>query len=112
MPGVSGKMIRRRLDKYEKERLNRKSCSQSNNPESAHNYSRVPTEDTHIEASHSVHQSEVSPRGVVRKPMQRDLSAINEENCNPAPASIASTYPIQKAVEFCKSVKRLALHSS
>ncbi len=113
MPGVSGKMIRRRLDKSEKERLSRNALSQTHcSDASSHTYARVPTHDKHIESVEQACQSEISPRGVVRKMIQRDLSAINEENSYPIPASVTSTSPIQKAFDFCKSMRRLALHSS
>ena len=111
MPGVSGKMIRRRIDKSEKERLSRQSCSRS--VASSHNYSRVTTEANPSEFSESVHcgqQAELSPRAIVRRQMARDLSAICEEGSNSA--TVPSTSPLRRALEFCKSVRRLALHST
>ena len=92
MPGVSGRMIRRRLEKSESDRLARRSNS-------TQAYDSVSTKDLAVDCEKS---PEVSSSRNGLKKTKLDLSAIWEDSQSP----VTRMSPFRRALEYCKILKR------
>jgi hypothetical protein len=112
MPAVSAKMVRRCIDKSERERGCRQICSQTHTylPRT-HKHSVAQGRDVlghrvhekNIDLAHPLTQSVALSRKTCRKPLRRDLSAIMEE-CYPDTGKRIS--PIKQVMEFCKNWRK------
>ena len=109
MPGVSGKMIRRRMDKSEAERKKQSAVRVVSVRQQSAKYVSVPTEEP--KNFDNVRPSSPCSLGA-RKPMVRDLSSISEECRSEKPSTISTVPPLRKAFDFCMQLRRIAVHSS
>ena len=98
-------MIRRRMEKVEAERRKRDPAGQK-----CLKYMAVPTKEPKcIDISMPTEMRPQTCSVVTRKPIVRDLSSISEE-CRAE--QVRRLSPLGKAFEFCKQLRKFAVHSS